>query len=328
MKKQLLTLAFATISSLSFGQFTIGTTSVKFTGHAVPGASSAGQFYDYQPNNSGGSMFSDATCSTPIAQGANAGDLGGFDPNVYDATSVTPARPDGIIFYGGKIARVYYGAPCSPNDPSFGFHTGTSSGIGSGTNVDLSATANQKISFSYTSDATMTVYLQLLDQNYVGKLDDTKPATAISLVGDGASHTVSIDFSSAILGGADMTNVRQVSFIYSSTTLSPNFGIALANIKLGSAVTAVNPASYMVTSAVVYPNPASSSATLSMELKSNANVKVIISDLMGREMKVVSEGNFASTTETFSVADLAKGLYKVTYLVDGVPAQTQSLMVK
>jgi hypothetical protein len=274
-------------------------------------------------------MYSDAGCSTPLAQGSGATDLGGFDPAQYDATSVTPARPDGIIFYGGKIARVFYGTPCSPNDPSFGFHTGTSAGgVASGTDVDLSATANQKISFSYTSDAAMTVYLQLLDQTYTGKLDDTKPATAINLIGDGASHTVSIDFSSAVLGGAVMTNVRQVSFIYSSTTLSPNFGIALANIKVGSAVTAVNPASYMVTSAVVYPNPASSSATLSMELKSNANVKVIISDLMGREMKVVSEGNFASTTETFSVADLAKGLYKVTYLVDGVPAQTQSLMVK
>jgi len=324
MKKQLLTLAFAAISSLSFGQFTIGGTSIKFTGHTMPDSNTLGSFYTYQAY--AGTMYSNSGCTTTITTPT----LGGFDPKQYDATTVDPARPDGIIFYGGKIANVYFDeswATCVPHEPSFGFGSyKPKGGITTGSDVDLSSASNQKLSFSYTSTVNLTLKLQLLDVDYNPKLTDG--AVTISFVGDGASHSLSVDFSSAIAGGADLTNVRQVSFVYGSSTPSSDFQISLANIKLGSAVTAVNPASYMVTNAVVYPNPASSSATLSMELKSNANVKVVISDLMGREMKVVSEGNFASTTETFSVADLAKGLYKVTYLVDGVPAQTQSLMVK
>ncbi|HEY8401559.1 MAG TPA: T9SS type A sorting domain-containing protein, partial [Cytophagaceae bacterium] len=297
-------------------QFSIEPTSLTFTGNTVPAGNTQGQFYTFQPNNNGGAMYADNACSTPITQGEGADQLGGFDGTIHSTTN-------GITYYGGKIRTVYYGTPCAANSPSFGFHTGTSAGLGDGADIDLSAAANQKLKFTYVSDQAISVQLQLFDGAYNPKLN---PVT-INLIGDNSAHTEEIDFSGYIADDADLTNVRQVSFIYTSETLSPGFGISLTNIQLGSAVIS-GKASSFVSSSVLFPNPATETANIELSLVKVSDVKVTLTDLMGREVQVISETRGTEVKESFNVANLQKGLYTVNYFVDGAPAKAELLMVK
>jgi hypothetical protein len=323
MKKAILLTFFVLTAFLANAQMTLTPTSITFTGNTPPSGTQTGYFYSYQPNNNGGTFYLDNTCTTVGTQSAG-GDVGGFDPNVYDAT---PGRTAGVIFYGGGIRQVYWGIPCSRNYPSFGFHTGSATGgYASAVSVDLSNPANQKISFKYQSDLAITLYLQLLDENYTEKL--TNSTAAINLLGDGLQHSISLDFSSAVALGADLTNVKQVSFTYPSDTKSGDFGISISNIKVGSAVTAVSEASANIASAKLYPNPVSDQAKVELELRSVADVKVTLSDIMGKELMTVAQGTMSSLNTEINVTNLNKGIYTVNYFINGAAAKSELLMVK
>ncbi len=306
MKKTILSIAAMLMtSSMSMAQFVETSTSVSYTGHAVPSGTPG--FYSYQAYPST-TKYSEATCTTVFS-----GTLGGFDPNVYDATAVTPARSTGIIFYGGSIANVYAGTPCTANEPSFGFNV---------TGVDLSAVGNQKIKFDYQSDVALSLELQLKDVFYNGLLT----AVPFNLVGDGALHTISIDFSSAV-GGADLSSVRQISLSYPSSTLSPNFGVSIGNIKLGSVITSINNSS-AVANANLYPNPSTGTTTISGTLTSVADVKITLVDMLGQEVKVIAEERTSTINTTFDVSSLKKGIYSVVTNIDGAPSKSQMLVVR
>lgn len=323
MKKLLLFTAAALTMGLVNAQMTVTSTGVTFTGNTPPSGSQTGYFYTYQPNNGGGTFYIDGGCSTA---GAQPGDVGGFDPTVYDATTAASSRP-GVIFYGGMIRTVYYGTPCAPQYPSFGFHTGSASGgIASGANVDLSLAANQKIKFTYQSDLAVTLSLQLFDQTYTSKLNS---GANISLLGDGVQHTITLDFSSYIQGGADMTNVRQISLTYTSDVASGNFGISLADIQVGSAVVAAtNKAAANITGSKLYPNPVSDVANIELDLISTSDVKVTVSDMMSKEVAVIADGKYTSVKKSLDVTSFAKGIYTVNYFINGAPAKAEMLVVK
>lgn len=310
MKKTLLSLAAILMtSSLSMAQFVVTGTSIAFTGHTVP--TGANTFYNYQPNNNGGTTYTSNTCATPVTG------LGGFDPAVYDATTNNcNCYTDGIIFYGGAIRTVFYGTVCTANSPSFGFSVGSA--------VNLSNTANQKITFSYQSNVALALELQLFSTtDYVGKLN----SLPVNLIGDGAVHTVAIDFSSYVATGAVMTNVNQVSLIYLSTTPSAGFQTALSNIKVGSVVTGLTN-STSVANANLFPNPSTGTTTISGELKSVADVKITLVDMLGQEVKVISEERTSTINTTFDVSTLKKGIYSVVTNIDGAPAKSQMLVVR
>jgi hypothetical protein len=333
MKKHLLILLLVVVNAgLSFSQFTITSTSISYTGHAIPASTAKGQFYVYHAYS--GTNYSESTCTTPFANGA----LGGFGSTPFqDATTANPAHSDGILFSGGKIANVYFSeswSACAPHMPSFGFYTGTGeseangggiSGTSNALNVDLSLAANQKIKFTYQSNVALSLELNLLGPDYQPRLN----GTPVSIIGDNAPHTLTLDFSSNIKTGADLTNVRQVSFIYTSSTPSPDFAVSLSDITVGSAVVAgTKEASSMVADSKLYPNPTSGSTNIELNLKSSANVKVVLNDIMGNEVKVIADKYTNTLSESFDVNGLTKGIYSVTYLVDGVPAKTEKLIVK
>ncbi|MDB5257212.1 MAG: hypothetical protein JWM14_1907 [Chitinophagaceae bacterium] len=308
MKKTILSITAIFVASFAANaQFVETSTSVTYTGHSIPSGTPG--FYAYQAYPS--TQFSDATCST-----AFSGTLGGFDPSFQDATAIgSPRSNGGAIIFGGGIANVYSGSPCGANIPSFGFNSN---------GVDLSAAANQKITFEYQSDATLNLELQVKDVFYNGMLI----STPFTLVGDGNVHTISLDFSGNINGAADLSSIRQISFGFPTSTLSPSFGVSLNNIKLGSAVvTAINN-STSVANANLFPNPSTGTTTISGELKSVANVKITLVDMLGQEVKVISEEYTSTINSTFDVSTLKKGIYSVVTNIDGAPSKSQMLVVR
>ena len=69
----------------------------------------------------------------------------------------------------------------------------------------------------------------------------------------------------------------------------------------------------------LYPNPASGNTTISLELETACNVKIVLCDLLGQELLQVYDG-FTSEgffTRTFSTEHLAKGVYFLKVMIDG-----------
>jgi len=308
MKKCLLTFAALVIVSIaSMAQFIQTATSVTYTGHEVPTGTPS--FYSYQAYPT--TKYSENTCTSLFT-----GTLGGFDANQYDATTVSPARADGVIFYGGGIANVYSGTPCVSNMPSFGFNINL---------VDLSLPANQKISFKYQSDVNLSLAFQIKDAYYNNMLS----SLPFTLIGDGLVHTISLDFSSYVITGAVLTAIKQVALTYTSTTLSPNFAVSVANITLGSSVTtAVTDSQGSLTGANVFPNPTNGLTTVTADFAYTSDVKVSLLDMYGRELNVIAEGNYSSINTNFDVSNLSNGIYTVYYQVNGKVAKVQKLIIQ
>lgn len=78
-----------------------------------------------------------------------------------------------------------------------------------------------------------------------------------------------------------------------------------------------------------FPNPATTEAIISFDLKKAANVAINVSDLAGKQVKTVSATSYNAGINniTLATAGLNKGLYLVTVLVNG-QAQTIKLSVK
>ncbi len=102
------------------------------------------------------------------------------------------------------------------------------------------------------------------------------------------------------------------------------------NLRVGNCpiVASANAAQANISSAKLYPNPTSDNAKIELELKSASTVKVTLSDVMGKEVMVISEGTTSSLTKEFSVANLNKGIYTVNYFINGASAKSELLMVK
>lgn len=321
MKKILLSLtAILMTSGLALAQFTVTSTGVSFTGNTPP-ATGPNKFYLYQPDNRYDTPnpatdidtinYKSVDCTTKHVA------LGGFAPDVYDATGATCACYNaGVVFYGGGIANTYYGPNCDAHLPSFGFTVGTP--------FDLSNVANQTITFTYQSTGALAVELQLFSTtDYVGKLN----SLPFNILNDGQVHTQTINLASFVATGADMTNVNQFSFVYPSTTKSDNFGFAISQIRLGGIVTGLTN-STSVANANLYPNPSTGITTISGELKSIADVKITLVDMLGQEVKVISEERTNTINASFDVSTLKKGIYSVVTNIDGAPSKSQMLVVR
>jgi hypothetical protein len=95
-----------------------------------------------------------------------------------------------------------------------------------------------------------------------------------------------------------------------------------------SYILAVRHASKYIAGSKMYPNPVTDVAKIELELNSVSDVKITLSDLMGKEIKVITETKTSNVQEYFDVAGLAKGLYTVSYYINGEPAKADLLMVK
>jgi len=90
----------------------------------------------------------------------------------------------------------------------------------------------------------------------------------------------------------------------------------------------VKHANDIISTSKLFPNPVSDVAQIELELKSASDVKITLTDLMGREIKVITESHTNNVQENFDVTGLVKGIYTINYFINGAPAKSELLMVK
>lgn len=227
---------------------------------------------------------------------------------------------------------------------------------GSGTNA-------KKVSFDFTNlSSTYDVKVELSLQTATGKvmtLLGTVPANSggndwqhqqIYNINKNSTLSIVRDFADSKTGAygasdhavpltADWQSVKAVTItvtnqlntgdpLYQPLVLT-NASFKIDNFKIGdvTTITSVNEAS-SISASKLFPNPATSDVNLSLELKSASAVKVVVSDVLGKEMLTVAEGNFSELNTSFSTESFNAGVYNVTYYVNGSVAKTELLMKK
>jgi hypothetical protein len=143
-------------------------------------------------------------------------------------------------------------------------------------------------------------------------------------------QTLEFTWTGGAVNGLAATDVNKLVVFFAAGSNSDNSTYYFDNIYGPTlvAATSTKDASSLVAESKLYPNPTSGSTNIELNLKSTANVKVVLNDIMGKELKVIAESNTNNLSESFDVTGLTKGIYSVTYLVDGVPAKTEKLIVK
>ncbi len=99
-------------------------------------------------------------------------------------------------------------------------------------------------------------------------------------------------------------------------------------VTVSTSALSVSAAQATISSTKLYPNPVSDMVNVEMELKSSSTIKITLTDLMGKEVMTIANGTMSSLNESFSVANLHKGLYTVNYFINGSAAKAELLMVK
>ena len=213
------------------------------------------------------------------------------------------------------------------------------------------------LKFGYYVAANSTIYMILTLDNTVNLSSPNNTMSfKIQAKGYGGadtsfSTTVKLEDATATVSSVEAINVSQVYSAQSLTfTAAPDLAsvkkmtISLANATAASKIgevfitklragssqfpTTGTLASASIASSKLYPNPTSDNAKVELELKSSSNVKVTLSDVMGKEVMVISEGTISTLTKDFSVANLNKGIYTVNYFINGAAAKSELLMVK
>ena len=109
----------------------------------------------------------------------------------------------------------------------------------------------------------------------------------------------------------------------------------LGNIWISSSATFLGTtaqAATNITSAILFPNPASSGfVSTKISLVNQSNVTAVVTDMMGKQIatsNIGSVGNSEVNAQVFNTSGLAKGMYTVTYVIDGTPAKTELVAVQ
>ena len=188
-----------------------------------------------------------------------------------------------------------------------------------------------------TGNAEMTLNVQVQDVNgkYTDNVNVNVPA--------GFSGNRTLNYTNkfrnyygsvAQQGLVDSTQINQINIqpvggTWGAAPWNKKFkgNFTIDNFMVGGAVLGTNIAT-SVANAQLFPNPATDAATLKLELNSVSDVKVTLTDMMGREIAVIRKDNVSSLEESFDVSAFAKGLYTVNYFINGAPAKSELLMVK
>jgi hypothetical protein len=195
------------------------------------------------------------------------------------------------------------------------------------TPVDLSGVGNNTLAFSIKAtgqnDADTSFSTTVKFENATTTVSTLEPIT-VSQVYSAKSLTMTAE------SGQDFTAVKKITITLANAGGTSRVGsVSLTKLRAGSLLTAsTNSSSALVASSKVYPNPVSDEANVELNLKSASSVKVTLSDVMGKEVMTIADGNFSSLNKSFSVAGLNKGIYTVNYFVDGAAAKAEMLMVK
>ncbi len=126
----------------------------------------------------------------------------------------------------------------------------------------------------------------------------------------------------------DYTQVAKINFLisggtaYTGTVTFDEFKLGTVRyVGLGTTAAAAN-----IASTKVFPNPATDQFTAEVITKNGASSSIIITDMMGKQ--IATKATDANGQATFPTSSLAKGMYTVTYVLDGTPAKTELVVVK
>jgi hypothetical protein len=198
------------------------------------------------------------------------------------------------------------------------------------TPLDLSTAANQRIKFTIrctngTSGTPVPYTLVMENDGNTGQLLNT-----VDIPLTNVNQTYDIDLSTYIFSGANLSNVKKIIFYYERCPITSVVGddLFISNFKVGSSITGVTDSEGTFASANVFPNPSTGVTTITAELPSMTDVKVSLTDMYGREVKVIAEGNMTAINASFDVSNLAKGVYMVNYQVSGKATKVQKLVVR
>lgn len=129
---------------------------------------------------------------------------------------------------------------------------------------------------------------------------------------------------------------------YSAIWASPSLGAhvltavvfdksGIINSSAANAVTvatATSISSANIASSNLYPNPATNVAHIELNLATASDVKIMVTDAVGKQIANISQGVTSSVSYDLNVAGLTKGVYTVTYVLDGTPAKASLLVVQ
>jgi hypothetical protein len=223
--------------------------------------------------------------------------------------------------------------------------------------IDLSGDAT--FSATLTNNASYDVTFRMAPQDINNVTVDTYAAGVSQPFSDAWMYAIQVNvpaggsatISGTFAGGAyanygtssfdacDLTQIKGINFtiIQTANTGAPSYQplaivgqtFALDDVSIGSCtVGSVNLAAANIASSKLYPNPVSDLANIELNLKSASDVKVTVSDMMGKEVAVVANGNYTTLNETINVANFSKGIYTVNYFVNGAPAKSEMMVVK
>ncbi len=126
----------------------------------------------------------------------------------------------------------------------------------------------------------------------------------------------------------DRTSVVRVHLLDATTMQSlQSFVVVYKN--LNASITKPTKPINKITSLEVYPNPANYNTTINYTLSSNYNSgKIIIRNMIGKEVKSISINGGSSAKQVVSTSDLPNGVYFYSIVGDGQTISTKKLIVK
>ncbi|MCU0416065.1 MAG: T9SS type A sorting domain-containing protein [Cytophagaceae bacterium] len=208
--------------------------------------------------------------------------------------------------------------------------------------INLSGTGNAVINVTFSSSTAARLRVDIKDVNgYVSNF------AAATFTGSATSvtHTFVINPrdayspAGAVTGSCtpsvanpcllDLTQIVEILFsLNDGSAITENEVVNITAISAGALSTSTKAAN--IASSVVFPNPASDAVFANLNLKASNDVTVVVTDLMGRQVATRSFGRVTeiNNAEIFNAASLAKGMYTVTYVLDGTPAKSDLVVVK
>ncbi|MBC7485448.1 MAG: T9SS type A sorting domain-containing protein [Cytophagaceae bacterium] len=200
------------------------------------------------------------------------------------------------------------------------------------TALNLSATANQKLKIDlksmFTGNPLPLTYQVWLEKGF--GVASTALTTPVNVNLTGTYQTFTIDFSTLIVSGQDLTHIDKFIIKYDNcpSHITTNGELFMKNFSAGSPLVTGIENSTSVANANLYPNPSNGTTTITGELKSVADVKITLVDMLGQEVKVITEERTSTISSTFDVSTLKKGIYSVVTNIDGAPSKSQMLVVR
>lgn len=77
-----------------------------------------------------------------------------------------------------------------------------------------------------------------------------------------------------------------------------------------------------------FPNPASDYLTISLQMQVEGDIKITLNNILGKEIRVISEGTNLQIQETISLAGIEKGIYTVNYFTNQKLLKSKLLIIQ